>query len=170
MSDVPAFAIGFAVIAMFWFAHVRWRKLRGDGGTLSALLTFALIFVVLVYVKPLQAMTLSLSTFLGGSGTPFKGDLATMFFIYSGGFALMSALVGSLFLDAAYQADARAEIRAIARGEGGIWLLIFLTGLASMLLAASPFHFFAPWAYATLPFTVSVYSWSYPWPSPAPAS
>ena len=26
VAEVPAFAIGFAIIAMFWFAHVRWRR------------------------------------------------------------------------------------------------------------------------------------------------
>ena len=31
MGDLPAFALGFAVMAMFWWAHVRWRRQRGDG-------------------------------------------------------------------------------------------------------------------------------------------
>ena len=31
LGDVPAYAFGFAVIAMFWSGHVRWRALRGEG-------------------------------------------------------------------------------------------------------------------------------------------
>lgn len=168
MADVPAFGIGFTIIATFWFAHVRWRTLRGNGGALSALLTFALIFVVLVYVRPLQAMALSLSTFLGGSGTRFDGGIGPLFFIYSGGFALMSTLVSALFFEAGHHKAAPENIRAAARGEGGIWGLIALTGLASMLLAASAHHFFAPWVYVLLPIAIALYCWLYPWPAAAP--
>jgi uncharacterized membrane protein len=169
MADVPAFAIGFAMIAMFWFAHVRWRSLRGDGGALSVLLTLMLIFVVLVYVKPLQAMALSLSTFLGGSGTRFEGGVAPMFFIYSGGFALMAFLVGALFLEIAMRHRTAAATRMLAKGEAGIWLLISLTGLVSMLLAISPYRELAPWVYALLPLLLGVFIWRYPWPDVASA-
>jgi uncharacterized membrane protein len=166
LADVPAFAIGFGVIAMFWYTHVRWRDLRGRGGALSVLLTIALIFLVLVYVKPLQAMALSLSTFLGGSGTRFKGDVGALFFIYSGGFALMSALVAALFVDAARAADQPDYSRSAARGEGGIWCLLALTGLASMALAVSPWRFFSPYVYLSLWITIPIYVWRYPWPRP----
>ncbi|ODS60057.1 MAG: hypothetical protein ABS48_01310 [Erythrobacter sp. SCN 68-10] len=171
MADVPAFAIGFAMIAMFWFAHVRWRSLRGKGGPLSVLLTLMLIFVVLIYVKPLQAMALSLSAFLGGSGTRFEGGIAPMFFIYSGGFAVMSFLVGALFLETALQRHpAPAPTRILARGEAAIWLLISLTGVVSMLLAVSPYRDLAPWVYALLPLLLGLFIWRYPWPDAAPAS
>ena len=30
LGDIPAFAFGFAVMAMFWMGHVRWRRLRGS--------------------------------------------------------------------------------------------------------------------------------------------
>lgn len=169
MADVPAFAIGFAMIAMFWFAHVRWRRLREDGGPLSVLLTLMLIFVVMIYVKPLQAMALSLSTFLGGSGTRFEGGVAPMFFIYSGGFALMSLLVGALFLEAAVRHPVANATRILARGEAGIWLLISLTGLVSMVLAVSPYRDLAPWVYVLLPLLLGIFIWRYPWPDAAPA-
>ena len=68
LAEVPAFAIGFAIIAMFWFAHVRWRHFRGEGDWLSAMLTVLLVFLVLIYIQPLRAMARSLSSFLGGSG------------------------------------------------------------------------------------------------------
>ena len=45
LGDIPAFAFGFAVMAMFWLGHVRWRKLRGDGDWLSVLLTLVLVFL-----------------------------------------------------------------------------------------------------------------------------
>ena len=55
LGDLPAFAFGFAVMAMFWLGHVRWRRLRGDGDWLSILLTLMLVFLTLVYVQPLRA-------------------------------------------------------------------------------------------------------------------
>src|SRR5688572_19042396 len=80
VAEMPAFAIGFATLAMFWISHVRWRAFRGDGDGLSVLLTIVLVFLVLVYVQPLRAMARSFSTFLGGSATPFDGDIGDLFF------------------------------------------------------------------------------------------
>ncbi|MDQ3144011.1 MAG: TMEM175 family protein, partial [Pseudomonadota bacterium] len=42
LGDIPASAFGFAIMAMFWLGHVRWRKLRGDGDSLAVLLTLPL--------------------------------------------------------------------------------------------------------------------------------
>jgi uncharacterized membrane protein len=168
MADLPSFAIGFAILGMFWYGHVRWRALRGAGGPLSVLLTFALVFLVLVYVQPLQAMSASLSTFLGGSGTRFRGDLGTMFAIYGAGFTAMAAVMAALFHEAGRQHEASAHVRTGARGETIIWLILVATGLVSMLLsladATAPI---APFAYATLPLTIGLFAWRYPWAEPA---
>jgi uncharacterized membrane protein len=167
MADVPAFAIGFAILAMFWFGHVRWRRYRGEGGTLSVLLTFLLVFLVLVYVQPLQAMSASLSTYLGGSGTRFSGDLGGLFAIYGAGFTAMSATMAALFHEAARQQAAKAHTRIGARGETLMWLIHAATGLLSTLLslvrATAPL---APFLYATLPLTIGLFTWRYPWPGP----
>ena len=50
LGDVPAYAFGFAVIAMFWSGHVRWRALRGEGDKLSVALTLLIIFLTLIRV------------------------------------------------------------------------------------------------------------------------
>ena len=63
---MPAFAFGFAIIAMFWFAHVRWRRLRGDGDWLSTLLTLLLVFLVLIYVQPLRGMAAAVGLWFTG--------------------------------------------------------------------------------------------------------
>ncbi|MCY7281201.1 MAG: DUF1211 domain-containing protein [Sphingomonas bacterium] len=39
LGDLPAFAFGFAIITMFWVAHVRWRAMRGEGDALGVGLT-----------------------------------------------------------------------------------------------------------------------------------
>ncbi len=134
VAELPAFAIGFATISMFWFAHVRWRRYRGEGDWLSSLLTVLLIFLVLIYVQPLQAMARSLSTFLGGAGTPFAGDVGDLFFIYGAGFVAMAATMAALFLEARRHQELDATLRGVVRGEAMIWLILTVTGLVSIVL------------------------------------
>jgi uncharacterized membrane protein len=164
VAEVPAFAIGFATILMFWFAHVRWRRYRGDGDWISSLLTVLLIFLVLIYVQPLQAMARSFSTFLGGGGTPFSGDVGDLFFIYGAGFVAMAATTAALFREARRNPALDRTSQAAARGETWIWLILVTTGLASILLT-----FFeateevAPLAYSTLPISIGLFVWRYDW-------
>ena len=164
VAEVPTFAIGFAFIAMFWFAHLRWRAYRGDGDRLSALLSVLLVFLVLVYVQPLRAMARSLSTFLGGAGTPFRGDLGDLFVIYGAGFVAMAAATAALFAEARRNPALDAGGRAAARGETIIWLILAATGLVSVLLAAfDATERVAPIVYATLPLTIGLFVWRYDW-------
>ena len=164
VAEVPTFAIGFAIIAMFWFAHVRWRTYRGDGDGLSALLSVILVFLVLIYVQPLRAMARSFATFLGGGGTPFEGDLGDLFLVYGAGFVAMAAATAALFLEARRNPALTDELRAAVRGETIIWSVLVATGLVSILLAAfDATETLAPLAYATLPVTIGLFVWRYDW-------
>lgn len=164
VAEVPAFAIGFATILMFWFAHVRWRRYRGDGDWLSSMLTVLLIFLVLVYVQPLQAMARSLSTFLGGGGTPFTGDVGDLFFIYGAGFVAMAATMAALFFEARRHRDLDGVLRAAMRGEAFIWLILTVTGLVSIVMTRfEALEDFAPLVYATLPVSIGLFVWRYRW-------
>jgi uncharacterized membrane protein len=164
VAEVPAFAIGFAIIIMFWFAHVRWRIFRGEGDWLSAVLSVLLVFLVLVYVQPLRAMARSFSTFLGGGGTPFRGDLGDLFLIYGAGFVAMAAATAGLFLEVLRNPALDRARRAAARGEMLIWLILVATGLVSILLAAfEATETIAPAVYATLPVTIGLFTWRYDW-------
>ena len=164
LAEVPAFAIGFAVVAMFWFAHVRWRRYRGEGDWLSALLSVLLVFLVLIYVQPLRAMARSLSTFLGGSGTPFAGDVGDLFLIYGAGFVAMALTTMFLFAEARRNPELAPDEARAVRGEMRIWLILVVTGLVS--IALSDFEAtedVAPLVYATLPFTIGLFVWRYDW-------
>jgi uncharacterized membrane protein len=164
VAEVPAFAIGFATILMFWFAHVRWRRYRGDGDWLSSMLTVLLIFLVLIYVQPLQAMARSFSTFLGGGGTPFTGDVGDLFFIYGAGFVAMAATTAALFLEARRNAELGHLQRAAVRGESFIWLILTVTGLVSIVMTRfEALEDFAPLAYTTLPLSIGLFVWRYRW-------
>ena len=164
VAEVPTFAIGFAIIVMFWFAHVRWRAYRGEGDWLSALLSVILVFLVLIYVQPLRAMARSFATFLGGGGTPFEGDLGNLFLIYGAGFVAMAAATTALFLEARRNSALTDEQRAAVRGETLIWTILVATGLVSMLLALfESTETLAPLAYATLPVTIGLFVWRFDW-------
>ena len=164
MAEVPAFAIGFAIIAMFWFAHVRWRHYRGEGGWLSMVLSVLLIFLVLIYVQPLRAMARSFSSFLGGSGTPFQGAIGDLFFVYGVGFVAMAATTCALFLEAQRSDTLDPEMRVSARGESVIWLILVATGLVSILMTFfRATANFAPLAYSTLPISIGLFTWRYDW-------
>ncbi|HEY5723006.1 MAG TPA: TMEM175 family protein [Allosphingosinicella sp.] len=168
VADVPTFAIGFAIIAMFWFAHVRWRSYRGDGDWLSVLLSLLLIFLVLVYIQPLRAMARSLASFMGGEGRPFVGDLGDLFVIYGAGFVAMSLATAGLFAESLRGGLDRA-MRAVARGEMFIWLILSVTGLLSILLAGfEATGRLAPWAHATLALSIGLFTARYDWTGGAP--
>jgi uncharacterized membrane protein len=164
VADVPTFAIGFAIIAMFWIAHVRWRSYRGEGDWLSILLSLLLIFLVLIYIQPLRAMARSLSGFLGGAGTPFVGDIGDLFVIYGAGFVAMSLATAGLFAEALRGSNLDREYKAVARGELIVWLILAATGLVSVGLASfEATEKVAPAVYATLAVSIGLFTARYDW-------
>ena len=171
VAEVPTFAIGFAIIAMFWFAHVRWRSYRGEGDWLSALLSVLLVFLVLIYVQPLRAMARSFATFLGGGGAPFVGDIGDLFLVYGAGFVAMAAATTALFLEARRNPALTGETRAAVRGETLIWSILVATGLVSILLCLfEATERLAPLAYATLPISIGLFVWRFDWEGRAPGA
>lgn len=164
MAEVPAFSIGFAIIGMFWFTHVRWRRYRPEGDWVSVLLTFVLIFLVLIYVRPLQAVALSLSSLLGADVTSFRGGVGELFAVYGAGFIAMSATITALFAEARRNTDLTEIDRNALTGEIIIWSILTLTGVLSLLLALfDSTEQLSPLPYATLPLTVGLFAWRYDW-------
>ena len=168
MQRIPAFAVGFVLLGMFWHAHVRWRRLCGSGSVAAVLLSFALVFLVLVYVYPLRMMADSMVAYFTGQPGPLQNsDLRGLFTFYGLGFAGMSATVAALFLAGTAQADARD--RPVVRGEFGIWSILVGSGVLSALLAQFEATVpAAPWVYALLPVAIGVFAFRHPWEA-APA-
>jgi uncharacterized membrane protein len=163
LGDIPAFAFGFALITLFWFAHVSWRSLRGEGDWLSILLTLILVFLVLIYVQPLRAMTAALSIYFTGSGSGYAGSVGGLFAVYGVGFTAMALTVVALFHDALRNPALDAEGRASARGQRGIWLIQASTGIVSIIVSATPLRLWAGWIYASLGVTVPLFAARYNW-------
>ena len=163
LGDIPAFAFGFAVMAMFWLGHVRWRRLRGDGDWLSILLTLVLVFLTLVYVQPLRGMSAATGLWFTGHGQMFGGSISGLFAVYGTGFVAMSLTMVALYAEALRGAAPTPEHRAEARGERGIWLILAMTGMASILVSLTPYGQWAAMLYATLPLTIPFFVWRHNW-------
>lgn len=163
LGDIPAFAFGFALMAMFWLGHVRWRRLRGNGDFLSTLLTLVLIFLTLIYVQPLRAMAGATGLFFTGQGRMFGGSLPGLFAVYGTGFVAMSATMAALYWESLRSAEMDRAERAEALGERGIWLILAATGIASILVSMTRYGQWAAMVYSTLPFTILFYSRRHDW-------
>lgn len=155
LGEIPAFAFGFAVIVVFWGGHVRWRRLRGDGGNAALLLTLLLIFLILIYIQPLRAMASATGIWITGQGSGFRGNLSGLFAVYGTGFVAMALTMAGLFHDATREA-AGVPLRA-ARIERGIWLILAATGLVSIAVSATRYGVWAGMVYSTLPLTIFLF-------------
>lgn len=155
---VPAFLVGFALLGMFWHGHVRWRRACGNGSFTAVMLSFALVFLVLVYVYPLRMMADSMVTFFtGGKPTLSYADLPGLFTLYGVGFGGMAALVAALFATGLKGAEPAQQ--STVRAERGIWLILAGSGALSVLLAQIPATApVAPWVYALLPLPIWLFN------------
>lgn len=169
LGDIPAFAFGFAVVAMFWAGHVRWRRLRGEGDGLSNFLTLLLVFLTLIYVQPLRGMAAAVGRWFTGQGGGFEGSVAGLFAVYGTGFVAMALTMAALFSDALRKPGLEAGERLIARGERIIWLILAATGIASILVSMTRYGMWAAMLYATLPVSIGLFLWRYNWEEAAAA-
>jgi uncharacterized membrane protein len=165
LYDIPAFAFGFGVIAVFWLGHVRWRNLRGTGDRGSLALTLLLVFFVLIYVQPLRSMAAATSIGISGQGTGFRGSLPALFAVYGSGFALMASVLAALF-HVAVQRSTERTVRSRAAGERGIWLILAATGATSLALTFTRYGVWAAMIYTTLPLTIGWFAWQHSWEEP----
>jgi uncharacterized membrane protein len=162
LGDLPSFAFGFAIIAMFWIAHVRWRAMRGEGDWVGVALTMLLVFLILIYVQPLRSMAAATNQWFTGQGDGFGGSISTLFIIYGTGFVAMSLTTAALFADT-LRGDLTPRERAYARGDRTIWLIHAMTGLVSIAVGLTRFGAFAALVYATLPLTIGLVVWKHDW-------
>jgi len=163
LADIPAFAFGFAVVAMFWLAHVRWRAFRGPGNGRSLILTLLLIFLTLIYIQPLRGMASATGMFITGHGADFRGSLSGLFAVYGTGFVAMSLTMAALFHDALRNGALQAHGRSTVRGERAIWLILAMTGLVSIAISFTRYGVWAAMVYATLPLTITLFVRRHDW-------
>jgi uncharacterized membrane protein len=163
LRGVPAFAMSFTVLLVFWHGHWQWSRRYGLEDRPSIVLSATLVFVALVYVYPLKYVSnlflywLTSGRLSGSARLSGLGELHAIFAIYGVGFMAMSLVVAALNLHAW---RLREELllndleRLHTRGETGAWFILAAVGGLSVLLAvaAPPTPFVLPgWAYSILP-------------------
>jgi uncharacterized membrane protein len=163
LRNAPAFAIGFAFIAMFWHGHVRWRGYGARDGGLPVLISLVLVFLVLVYVYPLRLMAISLVEFVGRDIRTIRteSEVANLFTLYGIGFMAMAGAMAALFATS-LRGTPSDVVRGGVRGEVMIWLILAASGLISALLSrVAPT--FAPWIYSLLPVAIGLFVRRHDW-------
>lgn len=170
LRNVPAFAAGFATLAMFWFGHHVWSRRFGLDDGPTALLSLLFVFVMLIYVYPLRMVMSALFHWLSGGWMPFMLDsiqleqLADIFIIYGIGFTAMSGLLALHYRYALAQSEALAlnEKERFATVAGFYaWLILAGIGLFSVAWAWLMPPMVARWAgfsYALLGIIMPLYS------------
>ena len=140
-----AFAFSFGALVVIWAIHNAFFRRFGLQDATTVALNGALLFVVLFYVYPLKFLTVSLTErLLGRAGPETEArirnvhELASLFVIYSLGFAAVFLCIALLYWHAARQKEA-LDLDALERYEAlstcRHYLIFVAVGLLSMGLA-----------------------------------
>jgi len=166
LAHVPAFAMGFALLTMFWSAHRGFGKLTPVRDGASVMLSLAIVFTVLVYVFPLRLLTETGAGWVSGGLLPGREliqsleDLRGIFVSYGVGFAILAGLFALLHHSGRRTAENDQTRSALGRGRD-LWVLSATTGLVSAGAALTPALASAPWlpgvCYWLIPAGVGVY-------------
>lgn len=139
MRGIPAFAAAFGQIVYFWKAHLTWRRDYGVADTTAFWLSMLLVFLVLIFVYPLEMLFSSAFSALSGGWLPsawvlqHDSDMKALFMAFGLVFALLSGVVVMLYLHSMRQfSDHRRKHAAV---KVGTWSFSALVGLLVTLVA-----------------------------------
>lgn len=174
LKNLPAFAASFVMVAMFWYAHVRWARQYRMDGLAATLLSLLLVFLVLVYVYPLRLLFGTFFSWITGGWVPMPlrdvrgaDDVLLMFVAYGIAFASTSACIAGLY-QLAWRARHRlaleGEAAAAAAGQVASHVFFVVVAVISVLLVIALPAKPSPWQVA-LPgcvyFLLFFTGWSY---------
>ena len=141
LGGIPAFAVCFSLIAMFWHGHVRLRRRCLTSDTSGRWLSLLLVFFALIFVYPLHMMFAGLFNNVSGGWLPsdFKlngpSEIRTLFICYGVVFACMGGTLTLLFRHAARRATRDGFSPLDAQCEMLAWSVPAVLGLTSALIA-----------------------------------
>ena len=171
LKNIPAFAVSFAMIAMFWFAHHRWSRFFGLDDGATVILSLMLVFVTLVFAFPLRLMSSALMSWLTGGWVPFEmtqysgNVVAYIFVVYGSGLMLMSGLICLLYAHALRvpELNLSRQERWIAKTDLQAWLILLAVAAISTAFASLAPQEWRPWAgfaYAPLGIVMPLFAWT----------
>lgn len=162
LREIPAFAISFSILGVFWWGHHNWSRRFGLDDGVGVVLSLLLVFLVLCYVYPLRFlfgafMNWTTDGWASPAASTVEGrSLDRVFVIYGLGYFAMSACIcalnlhawrlrETLGLDRVERLATGLEIRAWAI-NGGVALL----SIALAVLGPGTGFGLAGWVYVLL--------------------
>ncbi len=100
---IPALAMSFLILMMFWLEHRRWSRRFAIESKVSVFLSVTLVFVLLVYILPLRLLFQGMFHFLSDGFFPQNFTLDSefgargFFAFYSAGFFVMTLIVAAMY-------------------------------------------------------------------------
>ena len=169
-KNVPTFVCSIAVLGIFWRGHWLWSRRYGLEDGVSALISWAMIVTMLIFIYPLKAIFGAMWYLLshGRMGQPLglnttEAEARMLFAIYALGLIGIAAEILLLYLRAwqlriALRLDARESL--ITRGELVGWSIPVCVGLVALVLAFTlPIQKieWAGWVYFSMAILVPVF-------------
>lgn len=145
LKNVPTFAASFALIVVFWKAHVDWSRQYGLDDAHSRRWSLLLVFIVLIFVYPLRMVFSSLFALLTHGALPASfsigawTDIPAMFITYGVAYGALCATMWQLFRHAWRCRDAlglSADERIQTRLSLLRWQWLVVVAVASVLTSA----------------------------------
>ncbi len=144
MQQVPAFALCFASLAFFWYAHHMWSRRFGLDDPMSTFLSLMLIFVVLIFVYPLKAIYSGAFNFVPGIDSraifilDSVNDFSGLLVVFGLAFSSLSGIIAALNWHALRQSESiglsQTEIFDL-QSSIQLWLVNTLLPLGSVAIA-----------------------------------
>ena len=146
-KNVPTFVCSIAVLGIFWRGHWLWSRRYGLEDGASALISWAMIVTILIFIYPLKAIFGAMWFLLshGRLGQPLglhttEAEARTLFAIYALGLIGIAAEILLLYLRAwqlrgPLQLNAREKL--MTRGELIGWSLPVAVGAVALVLAVT---------------------------------
>lgn len=146
MKKIPAFAASFMLLIQFWRAHASWSRRFGLDDARSQNLSLLLIFLVLIFVYPLQMVFASFFALLSNGALPHgfvindMQSLRVLFACFALAFASMACVIVLLYrhaLQHAAQIGLDTFELTAARMILRDWQVVILVCLLSLILTAT---------------------------------
>lgn len=141
LGGIPAFAASFAIMALFWHGHVRWRRHQLRADARGMLLSLLLVFFALIFVYPLHMMFAAMFNAFSQGATPSEfvvndsGKMRALYVCYGVAFTCMAGTLMLLFRHAARCARRDGGSPLPAQLEQIGWTVPAVLGLLSAVLA-----------------------------------
>lgn len=166
LKDIPAFAVSFAQLVFFWYAHRVWSQRYGLEDLKTVFISCLLVFTVMVFVVPLKISYAAFLNWLSGGyfPSPIKlrlEDLQTFFAVFHTAFLSMCLIMLWLYFHALKKKEElmlnQVELFE-THSHKAAWIIMSLTSLIALIITLSvPIQYtpFAGMIYGTLGITMS---------------